>query len=123
MSEETHKKEHKPHDDQHLEKLTVKELREMAAGFPHEKAIHDMKKEELVAFIRQAKGIKDEGHVHKHHKPKGKVKLTKPEVKVKIRELKVLRWQALEDSDAKKAVMLRHMISKLKKISRRIAEA
>jgi len=61
MSEETHKKEHKPHDDQHLDKLTVKELREMAEEFPHEKAIHDMKKEELVAFIKQAKGIKDEG--------------------------------------------------------------
>ena len=32
MSEETHKKEHKPHDDQHLDKLTVKELREMAGS-------------------------------------------------------------------------------------------
>ena len=123
MSEETHKKEHKPHDDQHLEKLTVKDLREMAAEFPHEKAIHDMKKEELISFIRQAKGIKEEGHVHKHHKPKGKIKLTKPEVKAKIRELKLMHGQALEASDAKNAVMLRHKISKLKKMSRRIAEA
>lgn len=123
MSEETHKKnEHKHHDDRHLEKLTVKELREMAAEFPHEKAIHDMKKEELIAFIKQAKGIRDEGHVHKH-KPKGKIKLTKPEVKAKIRELKVLHWQALEDSNAEKAVLLRHQISRLKKISRRVAEA
>jgi hypothetical protein len=121
MSEETHKKEHKPHDDQHLDKLTVKELREMAAEFPHEKAIHDMKKEELIAFIKQAKGIKEEGHVHKH-KPKGKIKLTKPEVKAKIRELKVLHWQALEGNDTRKSALLRHKISRLKKISRRVAE-
>lgn len=123
MSEETHKKnEHKHHDDQHLEKLTVKELREMAAEFPHEKAIHDMKKDELIAFIKQAKGIKEEGHVHKH-KPKGKIKLTKPEVKAKIRELKVLHWKALEENDTDKAVLLRHQISRLKKISRRVAAA
>ena len=122
MSEETHKKEHKPHDDQHLDKLTVKELREMAEEFPHEKAIHDMKKEELVAFIKQAKGIKDEGHAHKH-KPRGKIRLTKPEVKAKIRELKVLHGRALEDSDREKAALLRHKISRLKKISRRVAQA
>ena len=56
MSEETHKKEH---GEKHLEKLTIKELREIAAEIPHERAIHDMKKEELVAFIKEARGIKD----------------------------------------------------------------
>lgn len=118
MSEETHHK--KEYDEHHLEKLTVKELREVAAEFPHERAIHDMKKEELIAFIKQVKGIKDEGPVHRH-KPKGKIKLTKPELKAKIRELKVLRGQALEESDGKKSVLLRHQISRLKKISRRVA--
>jgi len=120
MSEETHHK--KEHDEQHLDKLTVKELRELAAEFPHERAVHDMKKEELIAFIKEAKGIRDEGHVHKH-KPKGKIKMTKPEVKAKIRALKVLHWQAMEDSETEKAVLLRHQISRLKKISRRVAEA
>ena len=123
MSEETHKKnERKQHDEEHLEKLTVKELREMAAELPHERAINDMKKDELVAFIKEAKGIKDGGHVHKH-KPKGKTKLTKPEVKGKIRELKVLHGQALESKETQKAVILRHQISRLKKISRRVAAA
>jgi hypothetical protein len=42
MSEETHKKEH---HEKHLDKMTIKELREVAAEIPHEKAIHDMKKE------------------------------------------------------------------------------
>ncbi len=49
MSEETHKK---IHDEKHLDKLTIKELRDIAAEFPHERAIHDMKKEELIAFIK-----------------------------------------------------------------------
>ncbi len=123
MSEETPKKnEHKRHDEHHLDKLTVKELREIAAEFPHERAIHDMKKEELIAFIKQAKGIKEEEPVRKH-KPRGKIKLTKPEVKAKIRELKVLQGQAVESKETEKAVLLRHQISRLKKISRRVAEA
>src|SRR4030043_1622243 len=119
MSEETHKTQHK---EKHLEKLTVKELREIAAEIPHEKAIHDMKKEELVAFIKEAKGIKDETPVKKK-KHVGKIKMTKPELKAKIRELKGLRLQALEAKESKKAVTLRHHISRLKKISRRVAAA
>ena len=119
MSEETHKKQH---DEKHLEKLTIKELREIAAEIPHERAIHDMKKEELVAFIKEARGIKDEKPVKKK-KHIGKIKMTKTELKAKIRELKVLRWQALESKENKKAVLLRHQISQLKKISRRIVAA
>jgi protein-arginine kinase activator protein McsA len=117
MSEETHKKQH---DETHLEKMTVKELRDIAAEIPHEKAILEMKKEELVAFIKEAKGIKDEPHTKKT-KHIGKIKMTQPELKAKIRELKVLRSQALEASENKKAVLLRHKINELKKISRRIA--
>jgi len=117
MSEKPHKKHH---DEEHIEKLTIKELREIAAQYPHEKAILDMKKEELVAFIKQAKGLKDEPHARKH-KPKGKVKLTKAEIKVKIRALKLMKGEALESNDGKKAIFLRQQISRLKKISRRIA--
>ena len=119
MMEETHHK--KEHDEKHLDKLTVKELRDIAAQFPHERAVHDMKKEELIVFIKEAKGIKDDEPAHKH-KHKGKIKLSRPELKAKIRELKILRGQALEESETQKAVSLRHQISRLKKISRRVAE-
>ena len=119
MSETTHKKEH---DEKHLEKLTIKELREIAAEIPHEKAVHEMKKEELIAFIKEARGIKDEEPVHKKRHI-GKIKMTKPELKAKIRELKVLRIQALESNENKKAFRLRHQINKLKKKSRRLAAA
>ena len=122
MTEETEKKEdHKEHhDEQHMEKLTIKKLQEIAAEIPHERAIHDMKKEELVAFIKEAKGIKDETPVKKK-KHTGKIKMNKPELKAKIRELKGLRLQALEEKDSKKAILLRHKVSRLKKKSRRIA--
>lgn len=119
MSEESHKKEH---DEKHLDKLTVKELREIAAEIPHEKAIHDMKKEELVAFIKEAKGIKDESPIRKK-KHIGKIKMTKPEIKAKIREMKTLRLQALEAKENEKASQLRHKISQFKKKIRRLAVA
>jgi hypothetical protein len=124
MTEETNKKEdHKEHhDEQHLEKLTIKKLQEIAAEIPHERAIHDMKKEELIAFIKEAKGIKDETPVKKK-KHVGKIKMTKLELKAKIRELKGLKLQALEKRESKKAIILRHHISRLKKISRRAAVA
>ena len=120
MSEETHKKEHKEHDEKHLEKLTIKELREIAAEIPHEKAIHDMKKEELITFIKEVRGIKDETPIKKK-KHIGKIKMTKPQLKAKIRELKALRFQALESKESDKATWLRHQISQLKKKSRRLA--
>ncbi|MGD0278369.1 MAG: transcription termination factor Rho [Smithella sp.] len=117
MSEENHKKEH---DEKHLEKLTIKELREIAADIPHEKAIHEMKKEELISFIKEARGIKDETPAKKK-KHIGKIKMTKPELKAKIRELKALRLEALVSKESEKSLRLRHQISQLKKKSRRIA--
>jgi len=117
MSEETHKKKH---DEKHLEKMTIIELREIAAEIPHEKAVHEMKKEELVAFIKEARGIKDEKPIKKK-KHVGKIKMTKPELKAKIRELKALRLQVMESEESEKALRLRHKISQLKKKSRRLA--
>jgi len=114
---ESHKNEH---DEKHLEKLTVKELREIASELPHEKAIHDMKKEELIAFIKEVKGIRDESPLKKK-KHIGKVKMTKPELKAKIRALKSLRLQAMESGENVKLIRLRHQISQFKKKLRRIA--
>ena len=117
MLEETQKKEQ---DEKHLEKLTIKELREVAAEIPHERAIHDMKKEELIAFIKEARGIKSDTPAKKK-KHVVKIKMTKPELKARISELKILRLQALESKDNSKVVMLRHQISQLKKKSRHLA--
>lgn len=119
MSEEAHTKEH---HEKNLDKLTVKELREIAVELPHEKAIHDMKKEELITFIKEAKGIKDELPAKKK-KHIGKIKMTKSELKAKIRELKALRAQTRESNEKKRSSRLSHQISHLKKKLRRIAVA
>jgi len=105
-------------DAHHLEKLTVKELREMATKFPHERAVSEMKKEELIAFIREAMGIKEE---EPKKKVKVKVKLTKPEVKARIREFKNRKLEAHSKGDEKRARILRRRISRLKKLARRLA--
>ena len=118
MTEETSKKP----TEKNLKKLTVKELRAIAAELPHERAILDMKKDELIAFIKEARGIKDATPV-KSKKHVVKIKMTKAELKAKIRELKVLRMQALEADEKKKAVTLRHQLSQMKKKSRRVLAA
>ena len=127
MSEETKKKAHK--DEKPIDKMTVKELRDTALEIPHEHAevaVRDMTKEQLVAFIKQARGIKDEGPAHPvHHekkkKSKAKVVLTRQDIKARIRELKVQKASAIENKDKKDAAILRRRISRLKKQSRKTA--
>ena len=120
MAEET--KKTGQHEEKPLEKMTVKELREIAMVIPHTTAIHDMKKDELFAFIKEARGIKDEAPV-KPRKKSVKLNMTKGELKAKIREKKGMRLQALEANEGKKAIALRRRISALKKKSRRAAGA
>lgn len=109
-------------DIHHLDKLTVKELREIAVKFPHERAVSEMKKEELIAFIKEAMGIKEDSETQKK-KVKVKIKLTKPEVKAKIRELKGRRLELVSGKDKKMARILRRRISRLKKLARRMSGA
>ena len=96
-----------------LEKMTVKELREMAKDIPGITGVHGMKKDELIVEIKKAKGIKDE--------PIKKVDASVAELKQKIRTLKAQRRDALEAKDKKKATIFRRRISRLKKKTRRAA--
>ena len=120
MTEETRKKE--PNADKPLEKMTVKELREIAIDIPHVHAVHDMKKEEIIAFIREARGIRDGAPARKKKKVV-KLKMVKPELKARIRELQGLKMQALEEKRSKEVRVLRRRISRLKKKSRKAAGA
>ncbi len=129
MAEETNKKEHK--EEKSLEKMTVKELKAIAMELPRSVAVHDMKKAELIAFIEEAKGIKDEKPV-KPAKPAKqetekqaveKTKLSKSEIKGKIRQLKEEKKAAKEENDRGKIDFLRHRINHLKKQTRRMAAA
>jgi hypothetical protein len=96
-----------------LEKMTVKELREMAKDIPGITGVHGMKKDELIVEIKKAKGIKDE--------PIKKADASIAELKQKIKALKAQRRDALEAKDKKKATIFRRQISRLKKKTRRVA--
>jgi hypothetical protein len=96
-----------------LEKMTVKELREMAKGIPGITGVHAMKKDALIVEIKKAKGIKDE--------PIKKADASIADLKKKIKALKVQRQEALEAKDKKKATIFKRRISRLKKKTRRAA--
>jgi len=116
MSEEK-KKEKK---DKDLDRMTVKELKEVAAENTDLVGIHAMKKAELLAAIKEAKGIKEE------KAPKEKVEksiVTIKELKEKIAELKAQRKEARKARDKRMVHILRRKINRLKKETRRMSEA
>ena len=96
-----------------LEKMTVKELREMAKDMPQIVGVSGMKKDELIVAIKEVKGIKDE--------PIKKADASVGELKKKIREVKAQRQAALEAKDRKMATIYKRRISRLKKKTRSAA--
>ena len=108
-----------------LERLTAKELREMAMELPGLQGVHAMKKEELIRAIRVAKGIPEpEGKRERHvFVKKEKVTLTRAELKKKVQELKAKREEALQQENWKAAMILRKKINRTKKMTRRVAAA
>jgi hypothetical protein len=116
MAEEK-KKERKEKD---LDRMTVKELKEVAAESTDLVGIHAMKKAELLAAIKAAKGIKEE------KAPKEKIEkkaVTVKELKEKIIVLKAQRKEARKSRDKRMVHILRRKINRLKKETRRISEA
>ena len=106
-----------------IEKMTAKELREMALGLPGIHGVHAMKKEELVVAIRKAKGITEPEP--KKEKlivaRKEKVVLTIPQLKQRAKELRAKREELLQEKNLKMAEILKKRINRLKKMTRRIA--
>jgi hypothetical protein len=96
-----------------LDRLTAKELREIAKEIPEITGVHGMNKGELVAAVKQARGITDK----KAKKSSGEVR----GLKKKIKALKLQRQAALEANDKKTATIYRRRIARLKKKTRRAA--
>jgi hypothetical protein len=95
-----------------LEKMTVKDLRDIAKEITDIVGVHGMNKGDLVAAIKEARGIKDESN-----KTSTDIRQTKAQIKA----LKAQRSQALATNDSKKATIYRRRISRLKKKTRRAA--
>ena len=96
-----------------LEKMTVKDLREMAKEMPEITGVHGMKKEELIVAIKEVKGIKDA--------PVKKTDASIGEIKNKIKQYKAQRQAAIEAKDKKMATIYKRRISRLKKKTRHAA--
>lgn len=113
-----------------LDKMTVKDLREVAKEMPEITGAHGMKKDELLAAIKQVRGIEEEpAPAQPTVKPKKKAgkatgklsNMTIPELKILIKNLKGKRVQALEDKDRKMARIYKRRISRIKKRTRQAA--
>lgn len=107
------KKEKKDKKEKPLDRMTAKELREVALTIPEITGVHGMNKAELLTSIKEARGIKEE-------KTK-KSDVSVREIKKKIQDLKGLKAEAHESKDKAKAGILRRRISRLKKMTRRVA--
>ena len=106
-----------------LEKMTAKELREMAMGLPGVHGVHAMKKEELIVAIRAAKGITEPETKKEKHvvTKKEKVVLSTAQLKQKVKELRTKREELFQQRNWKMSEILRKRISRLKKKTRRAA--
>ena len=96
-----------------LDKMTVKELREIAHAIPDLKGIHGMNKQDLLDAVKAHRGIKAE-------KPKTSSRSLR-QIKQQIRELKALKREVAAEKDRKKSSILRRQISRLKKKTRKVA--
>jgi hypothetical protein len=108
------KKEKKEKKEKPLDKMTAKELREMALGIEGIVGVHAMNKSELIAAVKEAQGIAEEKKRDKSVDVRS--------IKKKIRELRSQRETMKEAGEKDKAQMLRRRISRLKKITRRAAK-
>lgn len=107
------KKKEKQVKEKPLEKMTAKELRELALTLEGIVGVHAMNKAELIAAIKEAKGIVDERSAQKSVDVRS--------LKAKIRELKRKRDEAKQAGNAKLVDAFRRRLSNLKKKTRRAA--
>ena len=96
-----------------LEKMTTTKLRQEALKIPELTGVHAMKKAELIAAIRKARGLPE--------KATGPKELSAVEAKAEIRRLKDEKEAALESKDKKKIRLYWRKIKKLKRQTRKLA--
>lgn len=106
------KKERQDKKEKPLEKMTIKELKDLALEIPNITGVHGMNKAELISVIKESRGIVEE--------KKAKAIDTRA-VKKQIAELKQSKAAVKEAGDKKKINILRKKISRLKKKTRQAA--
>ena len=115
-------KEERQELKQPLEKMTVKELREVALEIPGATGVTSMKKEVLLDIIKKDRGIEDEKPAQKEKKKPAKPTSSVKELKKKIGQFRLDKQKAREAKDRKKVDILRLRINRLKKQTRKVAQ-
>jgi len=107
------KKEKAEKKEKPLEKMTAKELRDLALTIPEITGVNAMNKEEVLAAIKKARGIQED--------PKKKGDRSIRQLKQKIKELRIKKEELRAKKDRKALDHLRRRISRLKKKTRKAA--
>ncbi|MBM4286915.1 MAG: transcription termination factor Rho [Deltaproteobacteria bacterium] len=109
------KKEKKEKKEKPLDRMTAKELREHALSLGEIVGVHGMNKEELIAAIKEIKGIVDEG-------AKAAKSVNVRELKEKINHLRQVKVEAVAQQESRARInILRKRINRLKKRTRKAA--
>jgi hypothetical protein len=109
------KKEKKDKKEKPLDRMTATELRKYALEMGGLTGVHGMNKEELLAAIKEAKGIADEGK-------KAAKTVNMRELKEKVKNLRALKAEAYEAGESNKKInVLRRRMNRLKKRTRKAA--
>ena len=115
-------KEEKPDvEEKPLNKMTVPELKEVALGIPGVTGVTAMKKDELLALIKEYRGIEDEKKPGRKKKVSSVDGVSIKELKQKIAKLSADKEAAHGEKDRKKVNILRRRINRLKKRTRKAA--
>ena len=101
-----------PEDEKPLEKMTSPELKEVAGKIPGVTGVTAMKKDELIALIKEYRGIVDE-------EPKKAESSKISSLKQKIVDLKAAKTAAQDAKNKKEVDILRRRINRLKKMTRK----
>ena len=101
------KKEKAAKKEKPLEKMTAKELRELALGLGSISGVHGMNKEEILAAVKEARGIVKE--------PLKKGDRSMRQLKEKLGELRAKKEEVRAGGDKKAVDLMRKRISRLKK--------
>lgn len=96
-----------------LDKMTVKELRDVAKEATDLTGVSGMNKPELISAIKKSKGIAED--------EPGKNNTSVREIKQKIRELKVVKASAANENNLRMAKIYKKRIVRLKKQTRKAA--
>jgi hypothetical protein len=96
-----------------LDKMTVKELRDITKQETDLQGVYGMNKPELISAIKKARGIEEA--------PSKKADSSVREIKKKMRGLRVVRETAIQENNEKQAQILKKRISRLKKKTRKIS--